>query len=496
MHVSSNNIDLSNFKKVTSNMISLNGDLLDGWKSKNTKEVVLYENYTSEEIKRIVKEGSTEERQLLSRVFFYKDGLYSRVLLHYATLLKYIGVLVPKVKYNGKIRSKTNKKKYFEASRFCDLSNFAKIFINCSLKVLIDGRYYGFIHYNEDGVLNLVDLPYNYCRTRYRDLDGNDLVEFDLRYFDTIIDEDDRDEALRYYPKEISSAYKKLKKRKSGDPWILLDSSLVVTFAFLESPSPILLNMIPASLQYDDAVDTERERDKEEIKKILVQKIPHNNQNEFLLEPDEVEELHRGAVGMLKSNENIKILTTYADVDAIVSKTSNDSNTSTLQQMLRNVYSKAGVSGQLFASDSNSAINITLENDTAFMMILANQYSQLITKILNSKYGSKGITFKYQFLPITYHNDSDYLDTALKLGNNGYSFILPSLAMGITQGDLIDIKDLENDLLELQNKLIPLSNSYTQSGKSEGEPGAPTLNPEDKADQTIKNEAVQSKQKD
>lgn len=487
MQVLNKNIDLATFKKATKGMVNTSGDLLSKW---DRYERTILGDYTPKRIKEIIENGSIDEQHALSRYFFFRDGFYSRILLHYGTLLKYTGVLIPKVGYKGKIKNKSNEKKYYFASRFCDNSNFATMFINCSLKILIDGRYYGFITYNKDK-MNLIDLPYHYCRTRFKDLEGNELVEFNLQYFNTISKED-RDDALAFYPKEISSEWRKYEKGKRTDNWVLLPAELTVTFSFPETSSPQFLSMIPASIQYDDAVNTERERDKEEIRKIIVQTIPHNNQNEFLLEPDEVEELHTGAVGMLKDNDNIRVLTTYGNVDAIVSKTSNDSAANSIKQMLQNIYAKAGVSGQIFASDTNLAIKVSIRNDVALMMILANQYSTLITKILNKQFGNTNIGFKYQMLPISYQNDDEFLDTALKLGNSGYSFILPALAMGISQGDLLDIKNLENDLLELHNKLIPLATSYTQSA-SDNNVGRPALNPEDKSDKTIQNEAAENK---
>ena len=491
MQASTNHIDLATFKRATKGMIKTNSDLISRW---DRYERTAPGEYTPERIKEILEDGTLETQQQLSRHFFYQDGFYSRIILHYATLLKYIGVLIPKIGFKGKIKSKSNDKKYFLASKFCDNNNFPTLFINCSLKVLIDGRYYGFITYNKDKMY-LIDLPYRFCRTRYKDLEGNELVEFNLQYFNSITDEQDREDALAFYPRAISNEYRKMKKGKRTETWVLVPPEIAVTFAFFDNARPLFLSMIPAALQYDDAVETDRERDKEEIRKIIVQTIPHNNQNEFLLEPDEVEELHTGAVGMLKDNDNIRVLTTYGNVDAIVSKTSNDSAANSIKQMLQNIYSKAGVSGQIFASDSNLAIKVSIRNDIALMMILANQYSTIITNILNKQFGNTNINFKYQFLPISYQNDDEYLDTALKLGNSGYSFILPALAMGITQGDLVDLKSLENDLLELHEKLIPLATSYTQSsnGEGNGKVGRPALNPEDKTDKTIQNEAAENK---
>jgi hypothetical protein len=71
------------------------------------------------------------------------------------------------------------------------------------------------------------------------------------------------------------------------------------------------------------------------------------------------------------------------------------------------------------------------------------------------------------------------------LAQSGYSFLLPSIASGINQRDLINIKSLENDVLDLSEVLIPLSSSYTQSANPVGRPKMKT---EDKSPKTIQNE--------
>ena len=41
----------------------------------------------------------------------------------------------------------------------------------------------------------------------------------------------------------------------------------------------------------------------------------------------------------------MSVLTTYADVDAVVSKTTGESTSKTLEQIEKNIYAQAGVSG-------------------------------------------------------------------------------------------------------------------------------------------------------
>jgi len=122
------------------------------------------------------------------------------------------------------------------------------------------------------------------------------------------------------------------------------------------------------------------------------------------------------------------------------------------------------------------------------MMYLANKFSKFVTNALNRIYANTNISFKYQILPVSYYNADKYVEDGFKLASSGYSFLLPALAMDLSQRDLSNIKDLENDVLDLGEKLRPLSSSYTQSGDATDEGGRPEQEQEDKAEKTIQNE--------
>ena len=452
--------------------------------SRTRYRIKLQKEYTEKEIKEIIDESSSIEAKIrLSRHFFDKGGFYQRILLHYATLLKYTGLLIPNPSFGKSLSEPYILKKYNNAISFIDNANLPNLFIHIAINALRDGCYYGFIHSLED-TISIIDLPVYYCRTRFRDEFGNDLIEFNVTYFDTIIDKKDRVKALSIYPKDISNWYKKYKLGKVTDPWVFISSEISVCIPFLNG-IPMFLQIIPAAIEYDQARDINKERDLEEIRKIIVQKIPHLQDGGLLFEPEEAEVIHKGTVGMMKGNDNVSVLTTYADVDAIVSKTSNDNSNSTVEKSLLNIYTEAGSSPQLFGTESNLSLETSINNDMALMMIFAKKLDRIITYIVNKKYSNTNISFKYTILPITYYNETKYIDTALKMANSGYSFILPALAIGLSQKELGNIKDLENDVLDLKDKLIPLSTSYTESSNS---PGRPEKSLEEKSAKTIANE--------
>ena len=479
------NFTLDIFKKANASMIATNEKAYGGkWGSRRTNTPL--KDYTLEEIKDIIDSNSLSEQQRLSENYFYKDGIYRRIIIYYATLLKYEGLLIPRVAVNQKINTTANEKRYINALNFVEQMDLKNLLANCSLRALISGAYYGLIVNSDKKSFTVMDLPVGYCCSRYKDLKGNDIIEFDLSYFNTIYDESDRNDALSNYPKDLRREYYKYIKGKRTSKWYYFPTDITICFSLFDS-RPAFLNVIPAAIHYDQSVETEREKDIDEIKKILVQKIPHNSNNEFLLEPPEVEELHAGAVGMMKNNKNISVLTTYAEVDCISSKTANDANNNGIEKMIQHVYNESGVSGQIFSLGNNASLETSLQNDLAFMMFLGNKYSLFITNLLNKEYGNSSISFKYEILPITYYNSEKYVDTALKMANSGYSFLLPAIAVGISQRDLSGIKDLENDVLKLGEKLIPLVTSYTQSAEANAG-GAPKKEDSEKADQTIKNE--------
>ena len=457
-------------------------------------------NYTPKEIDDIISQGTLEAQQDLSRNFFEKNGFYRRILLHYATVLTYEGILIPNPSFGKQLSTKHISKQYYKALDYVSSLNLKEVLTRISLRALIHGAYYGLIASLSKTEFSIIDLPYHYARSRFKDIHGNDIVEFDTSYFTTITNEELRKEVLNTYPRIVRRHYDQWIKNKTKSSWLALPVDIGICFPFTEDGRPLFLNVIPATLQYDQAVDTEQERELEEIRKIIVHKIPHLNDGQLVFEPDEALEMHTGAVNMLSGNKNLSVFTTYGDVDTIMSHTTADNARTALEKMLQNVYAEAGTSSQIFAPTGSQAIEVSIKNDMSLMMILGNKYSRFITYILNQLFSNGNINFTYSILPINYYNQSDYITDALKLAQSGYSFLLPAIGLGLSQRDLVNLKSLENDTLKLSEILIPLASSYTQSSNPSGDtsggkvvdgevktPGAPEKQLEDKAKKTIQN---------
>lgn len=479
--------ELALFKKAIDDMVVKSekswNNALDYYYSKRR-----YREYTREEVEEIINRGSIEAQQNLSRQFFERDNLYKRIIIYYATILKYVGILIPNPIAGTDLSTPYVFKKYTAALDYIEKFFLPELLTQISLRALISGCYYGVIQAISKTDFVLLDLPAEYCRSNFRDLHGNDIVEFRVDYFESIVDEDVRKQALKVYPKVIADHYRRWKKGQVKTLWVKIPTDVGFCFPFFDDCRPLFLDVIPAVMDYDVAVDVNKERDLEEIRKIIVQKIPHLADGALLFEPEEALEMHAGAVGMMKGNKNISVLTTYADVDAVVSKTSSEASTNALEKSLQNVYSKANASQQIFAPTGTQALSTSITNDMSLMMILAHKYSRFLTFIINFLFSNTNVSFKYEILPVSWYNVSDYIKDTLKLAQSGYSFLLPAIAAGVSQRDLINLKNLENDALKLEEILIPLASSYTQSGNGEGEVGRPKLSTEEKSPKTLQNE--------
>ena len=149
---------LATFVKALEGMVAKNESSynLTRWGKNRYKRV---KDYSLEEINRIIDSGSIEAQIILSRNYFRRGGFYQRLLLHYATLLKYTSLLIPNPSFGKNLSESYITKKYNSAIAFIDNANLPKLFTHIAIKALRDGCYYGVIQGVTDKSISVLDLP-------------------------------------------------------------------------------------------------------------------------------------------------------------------------------------------------------------------------------------------------------------------------------------------------------------------------------------------------
>lgn len=448
------------FKKALKDMIATSKDAYIKSDAKQARRRSCI--YTKEQIKNIVDYGTAIEQAVLSQFFFNTSGLYKRIILHYATFLSYSWILVPHLKNKkDKITDKKNANLYYEASDFCTSFQIERKCTLFAKEILVNGAYYGLIHDTGDYV-TIQDLPFNYCRSRYKNQQDIDIVEFNMAFFDTITDEALRKEILSTYPKVIQKGYYEYKHKKKNK-WIFLPAEIGIYFCYFEE-KPFFLDLLPLLDDLDDYKEIDKKRNLQALKRIMVQKVGTDGMK-LVFEPEEAEEMHQGVLEMLQDNPDVDVVTTYNDID-LLDLSSDDDEKTEIDSVQDLIYEAAGVSKELFCATTDAGLQYSLNNDLAMMMILGQRFSHFFTAILNMKFANKKMNFKLLILPISYYNKDEYTSKAKDLAAFGYSFLTPILSTGIDQTNLSDLKALENELLNLDEALKPLQSSYTQSNKA------------------------------
>ena len=473
-----------------------------------------------ESILRAIHELNFGEMREISNFFYKTSGIYSRLCKYMAYMYRYDWMVTPYINEEAaKDSDKDNAlAEFYKILLFLDKSELKTLFGNISLKVIKDGCYYGYLVPSSTRV-TIQELPINYCRTRFM-VNGRHAIEFNMRYFDVAFkDATQRMKILNVFPPEFKKGYILYKENKlppqfAGDTagWYLLEVANTIKFNVNGEDSPMFMSVIPAIIDLDEAKGIDKQKQAQELLKIIIQKMPLDKNGDLVFDVDEAQQLHNNAVRMLGKAIGIDVLTTFADVE-VADLNNNRAATAVddLERVERSVFNEAGVSQLQFNSDGNIALNNSILNDAASLYNLILQYEAFINDIIE-KYNKKPKKYYYraQILSTTIYNYQDLAKIYKEQMQVGFSKMLPQIAMGQAQSTILANAYFENEILDLVNVFIPPMMSSTMNsdvlnrvneqnkqnkqngGDSDNQGGRPEKDDNEKSDKTIMNEESQS----
>lgn len=498
-----------NFNRIKLGKTALSGDvtaILERHDAVNRRYQKILDR---ERIERAIENQDLEALRSISNYFCGKSGIYSRLCRYMAYLFKYDWFIIPH-RFDEKISTDKVIEGWVKSSIFLENSNLKQEFGRISLKVIKNGCFYGYVLQEQDAVY-IQELPVNYCRARYR-VNGRYAVELNVKYFDDIYsDVKYRLQVLKLYPKEIQQAYLaykrgELPKMSINDEtgWILLDPAKTVKFNLGDSDAPLFVSIIPALLDLEDAKKLDKQKMAQQLLKIIIQKMPIDKNGDLIFDVDEAQVLHNNVVNMVGDAIGLDVLTTFADVDvADMSDRSNVSSIDQLERVERSVYNEAGVSQMQFNTSGNLALEKSIANDEGTMIDLLYQFKSFVNSLLKPfNKNPKRLKYSFDILPTTIYNYKDLSKLYKEQTQLGFSKLLPQIAMGHTQSDIISMAVFENKVMNLNDLFVPPQMSSTMSGKDSNKassdskkPGIPSDNPggrpelpdDQKSEKTIQN---------
>ena len=427
---------------------------------------VMTRDFTVEEIDAIIRSGEISAIRELSRYFYRTSGRYRNVINFLSNLFLYETCVTP-IYESGKGSKTQIIKAFYNACGFIEALNAKTLLARITCEWLKTGVYYGILQ-EQGGKVVVQDLPIEFCRTRVKDFNDLPVLEFNITYFNTKFDnKDEREAMILNFPPIIQKAWKRYKAKDLEDTWIMVPASAGgITFCFAEDSTPLLIPSTEELAKLKDAVGREEKRDENELYKLLIQRMPIDTNGHLVFELDETAEIHAGVANMLKDLDTVDVLTTFGEttLENLQDSSAASQANNRIEKYSDNAWDSLGLSKLFFNADNSSSLAYVIKRLESVMQNYINIYSTWIKFLINSRFSRTGLTFDFEILPITKFNIKEYMGYYLQAAQFGYPRMRVAAALGIKQRNLVSAINFENEFLNLDEKMVPLMSSYTQTG--------------------------------
>ena len=431
--------------------------------------------------------------------------------------------MVPEV-FSDKVKEETLVTDFIKVLDFFDNSEVKRIGGEFCLSVLRDGVYYGYAYEGQNSII-VQDLPWKWCRSNYK-IKGRPAVEFNMEFFDkTFPDLGYRMRVLDLFPPEFKKGYLLYKQHKlppdinsingfgivkDWGSWYLLDPSCAIKFSlFGTNDLPIFINALPEIIDLETAQGIDRQRQLQQLLKIIIQKLPLDKNNDLIFDVDEAKDIHDNAVAMLSRCVGVDVLTTFAEVDSIdVSDANSVAKDNSLENSERTVYQALGLSKNIFNTEGNLALEKSILEDEGTLKNLIYQFESFFNTFATLKsHNPKKWMYKFYLLHTTQYNYQALSKMYKEQTQIGFSKMLPQIALGQSQSFILNTAFFENNMLNLSEIMVPplmsstmsikdlqdLGNSkQTDNNNPDSSTGRPKKDESDLSDKTIQNKESMS----
>ena len=447
--------------------------------------------YTIEQVYNALNNKDIQTLIEMSNYFFIASGQYRRMINHIATLHTYAYIYTPIITDFAK--GLNYKKLGTSIDKITDYLSKSQVEATnkyIAFECAINGTFYGYER-DIDNQIVLQELPPSYCRTKYK-INNNYAIEFNFKFFD----DNYRDTLLKQQvfdllPDEFLALYNEYKSDTSNNKekhWKLLNPEFTRCHRIVPDGTPFLAGTFPDLIDLCEFKEIQKAKSKLELYRIVVQKVPINDQGEVKLEPEEVQDLHTATRKMV-TNKQVEIITSPLETTSIDLSNKGQKDTDILADATASIYDSAGMSQVIFNNSKNNGLaglkySVTLDESILddFIAQCQRWYNYKLSLITG-----KNIKFELQFLDVTRNNKQDAIKMYKELATLGGSALTMMVASGVPQYKVLSLLDFENNFLKLKDQMIPLVSSYNQSGSdadglNENKKGKPESNEDDLSD--------------
>lgn len=432
-------------------------------KSSTVRNSYSFSIYTKENIIKWLQSPVTNEKNLrnASIYLYLSSQQYQRLIEYYAGLLTWAFVISPLNFDSTKLKNSDSfRKQYLRVAHLLETMNIPQIMRDIIIVALREGAFYG-VRWMDSNSSFIQKLNADYCQITSIS-DGIFLFSFDMSQVQT--------EKLQFYPPCFTDMYNTYKATGTKYQEVPADLSvcLKADSSLVDYTVPTFGAVMPSLYTIANVESLQETADELKNYKMITGKVPVDEEGNPKMDWDLVQKYYKHLA--LAVGENVGVAVTPFDLNSFnFEQKSGVSDTDTIARATSNFWMTAGSSGLLHGlmNDTAGVTKLAIKNDESYVFGMMKQAERLINRYL--KTSVTGTTkFKITFLPITIYNQEDYIKMykeAVAFGI-GKSYYLA--ALGISQYDVDGLSYLENNVLELDSKLIPLKNSHSTSSEDLG----------------------------
>lgn len=434
-----------------------------------TKSSPTFYLYSKDKISEFLKNPYTNEKNLRNAVIYiYGASSHFRRLIQYFSSLSDLSYVVSPYKIDtSTAKPKTIQRNYRRVLNLLSSMNIKSQFSKILTVCLREDVFYGTMWVTSDSII-IQQLPSDYCTVAV--VEDNVLnVSFNFSYFDS------NSKYLENYPLEFKTKYDLYLKDRTGMKWQELDSP--TSFAvkcnndILNYAIPPFAGILREIYDIEDYKQLRITKTELENYAMLVMKLGISKDGTWEMDFDKAKDFWMNLDNVLP--EEIGSVLSPMDINKISFERSSNSDSNSVSDAEENLFSAAGVSSLLFNNSkaSANALLLSIKADQAMTFGIVKSIECVLNRFIQSQ--SYGKNFKVTFLDCSPFNRKECGDAYLKACQFGIPMVSYYCAsQGLGQDEMDCMNFLEDNILGIKGRFVPLQSSSTQSKSvTDGSPG-------------------------
>lgn len=438
-----------------------------------------YTVYSKESLRTYLKNPLTDTNQKnlrkLSQFLYVLSAQYRRIISYFATHIDLSAYnVIPNISMTEDNDDEKILQNYESTLKWVEKMNLQGQIHGILTTCLREDCFYGYIYYEDGEDQNknsfiIVPLDADYCKISSVNYNGTLNCAFDFSFFDSSTNKI----YLDYWDKEFTTGYNAYKK-DSKQRWTELDPERTVVFKMdydqLDRVIPPFASLFEDIIDLIDLRGITSVKDKLSIYKLLVAQIDTlsnaQNPDDFAVSLDLAVDFYNKIIQILP--EEIGLALSPMKIEPITFDKDATDETNSISKANKNLWESAGVSQIMDNSKltGSTAVTAAMRFDALYIQKpLLWQIEARVNMFLNYVLPDNGMRLKY--MQVTPYLRDEFIKNVKEACTLGLPMKTQLAAlMGMSPLDMNSMLYLENDILKLQDKMIPLQTTYTQTGDS------------------------------